>query len=247
MLSQKQELTVFNGLDLVIDGGSFVVIVGGSGCGKTTLLHLIAGLISPCEGTIFADYKPVEATSPARTILFQQPSLLPWLTVSENINFGCKLRGDTYKLEQRTQELVHLIGLDGFENTHPPELSTGMAQRVSLARALLGDPKVLLLDEPFASLDLVNRAKLQSKLTDTWRRQGFTAVLVTHDIDEALSLGQKILFLGGFPSSINAEITVNLPYPRDVTSTSFFEAKRDVINAFRKTMSLSDEEIRSEP
>lgn len=239
-LSQDRELTVFDGLNLVIEDGSFVVIIGESGCGKSTLLELISGLTFPCEGTILADHKPVECASPARTLLFQHPSLLPWLTVEENISFGCKLRGDTYKLAQRTHELIDLIGLKEFKHVHPPELSIGMAQRVSLARALIGDPRVLLLDEPFASLDLVNRTRLQEKLIQTWQEQKFTTILVTHDIDEAVSLGQKIIFMGGQPSSMTSSITIDLPYPRVMTDTRFFDAKREVLEKLHNTILSSD-------
>jgi len=243
-LSRKRELTVFDGLDLVIEDGSFVVIIGESGCGKSTLLELISGLTLPCEGTILADHKPINTASPARTLLFQHPSLLPWLTVEENINFGCKIRGDTYKLSQRTHELIELIGLQEFKDTHPPELSIGMAQRVSLARALIGDPRVLLLDEPFASLDLVNRTRLQENLVQTWQTQKFTAILVTHDIDEAVNLGQKIIFMGGQPASITSSIAIDLPYPRDVTDARFFEAKREVLEKLHHSI-LSPEPSRT--
>lgn len=236
LLSHHQTLSVFKNLDLVIEDGSFVVIVGESGCGKSTLLHLISGLSTPSEGSILADSQPAESTSPARTILFQHPSLLPWLTVEENISFGCKLRGDTYRIAERTKELIDLTGLTGFENIHPPKLSIGMAQRVSLARAFISDPRVLLLDEPFASLDLTNRSRLQTKLIEIWQQQKFTAVLVTHDLDEAVSLGQKVIFLGGQPATIISEICIDLPYPRDAKSNSFFNAKRQVLEAFQNTI-----------
>nr|MBF0223177.1 ABC transporter ATP-binding protein [Desulfobulbaceae bacterium] len=236
LLSHHQTLTVFDNLDLVIEDGSFVVIVGESGCGKSTLLHLISGLTSPTDGSILADSQLIESTAPTRTILFQHPSLLPWLTVEENIGFGCKLRGDTYKIAKRTRELVDLIGLNGFEKIHPPKLSIGMAQRVCLARAFISDPRVLLLDEPFASLDLTNRSRLQAKLIEIWQQQKFTAVLVTHDLDEAVSLGQKVFFLGGHPATITSTIDINLPYPRDAKSSSFFEAKRQVLEAFQNTI-----------
>lgn len=228
-LSHNQQLTLFSGLNLTIASGSFTVIIGESGCGKSTLLNLIAGLSQPTSGQVLADDREVVAPSPERTLIFQKPSLLPWLTVRENIAFGCTVRGDKKQLRERTQKYINLVGLNGFENIHPSELSVGMAQRVSLARALMAEVKVLLLDEPFGSLDTFNRSRLQGELIQIWQERRFTTILVTHDIDEALAVGQKIIFLGGRPCSVQSIYDIDLPYPRDISSHDFFQVRSKTI------------------
>jgi len=187
----------------------------------------------PTSGEILTDGKPVRGPSPDRSLLFQQPSLLPWLSVADNIVFGCRLRGDLNNLAERLAELMTMIGLVGFEDRHPVELSVGMAQRVCLARALIGRPKALLLDEPFGALDIFNRIRLQNELIQIWRHRPFTGVLVTHDIDEALVVAQKIIILGGRPTTALSVYTVDLPYPRDIASLSFFEARSQVLQKLR--------------
>lgn len=187
----------------------------------------------PTAGQILADNKSILGPSPDRSLLFQQPSLLPWLSVAENIVFGCRLRGEMDNLEDRLAELMKMIGLIGFEDRHPVELSVGMAQRVCLARALIGQPKALLLDEPFGALDIFNRIRLQNELIQIWRQRPFTGILVTHDIDEALVVAEKIIILGGHPATALSKYTVNLPYPRDIASLSFFEARSQVLQQLR--------------
>lgn len=216
-------------VDLLIEADSFTVILGESGCGKSTLLNLLSGLIKPTAGEILANGKPVLGPSPDRSLLFQQSSLLPWLSVTDNIAFGCRLRGDVDNLDERLAELITMIGLVGFEDRHPAELSVGMAQRVCLARALIGQPKALMLDEPFGSLDIFTRIRLQNELIQIWQQRPFTGILVTHDIDEALIVAQKIIILGGHPATAKSVHTVDLPYPRDISSLSFFEARRQIL------------------
>ena len=227
-LSRHRQLSVLNNIDLTIESGSFTVILGESGCGKSTLLSMIAGLIKPSSGEILVDGLPVAGPSPARTLLFQQPSLLPWLTVAENIAFGCRLRGDKEKLTERVQVLIEMIGLTGFANNHPPQLSVGMAQRVSLARALISKPEALLLDEPFSSLDTFNRVNLQEQLTQIWQHKKYTTLLVTHDLDEAMAVGQKIILLGGCPCEIHAEYDIESPFPRKTSSPSLLEIRQKI-------------------
>ena len=232
-LSRSKSLLVLAGLDLQIEEGSFTVILGESGCGKSTVLNLVAGLLPPTSGEILIDGMPVNGPSPERSILFQQPSLLPWLTVAENIAFGCRLRGELDDLADRVDAMIRMIGLVGFEDRHPAELSVGMAQRVCLARALIGKPKALLLDEPFGALDICNRIRLQNELLSIWQRERFTAILVTHDIDEALVVGRQVVVLGGRPATILSQHTVSLPYPRDIATPLFFETRSEILAELR--------------
>lgn len=228
-LSHNHQLSVFSDLNITIASGSFTVIIGESGCGKSTLLNLIAGLTQPSSGVILANGCEVTAPSPERTLLFQKPSLLPWLTVRENIAFGATVRGDKKNIKERIQKYINLVGLNGFEESHPSELSVGMSQRVSLARSLMAKVEVMLLDEPFGSLDTFNRSRLQNELIQIWKERQFTIILVTHDIDEALAVGQKIIFLGGRPCSVQSIYDIDLPYPRDISSNDFFQVRSKTI------------------
>lgn len=237
LLERERELPVFKGLDFVAESGSFTVLLGESGCGKSTLLSLLAGLMTPTLGEVRADREPVVGPAPQRSILFQQPSLLPWATVTENISFGCRLRGDTANLEGRVTDLIRIIGLVGFEDQYPAELSVGMAQRVCLARALIGRPRLLLLDEPFGFLDICNRTRLQDELISFWRQYKFTTILVTHDIDEALVAGERVIVLGGRPATVFSTHEVDLPYPRDIASQPFLALRTTILNQLRATTS----------
>lgn len=232
-LSQSRSQSVLEGIDFFVDSGCLTAILGESGCGKSTLLNLLAGLTKPTSGQILADGRPVSGPSPDRSILFQQPSLLPWLTVADNIAFGCRLRGQLDALQDKVEALMRMIGLVGFEDRHPAELSVGMAQRVCLARALIGQPSILLLDEPFGALDIFNRVRLQNELIHIWQLRRFTAILVTHDIDEALAVAEKIIILGGSPTKARSVYDVKLPYPRDIASQSFFEARSQILRLLR--------------
>jgi ABC-type nitrate/sulfonate/bicarbonate transport system ATPase subunit len=215
-LPDKSSIPVLQDIHMSVEEGDFVMILGESGCGKSTLLNIIAGLEPPTSGQILVDDKLITRPHPSLSLLFQQPSLLPWLNVIDNISFGCKLRKDTVNLDQRIKYFVDLIGLNGFENNYPHELSMGMACRVSLARALIGRPQVLLLDEPFVSLDTFNRTRMQQELINIWQKEQFTAVFVTHDIDESIILGNKVVLLGGKPCSIRKIIDIKTPYPRKI-------------------------------
>lgn len=227
-----RQVAALAAIDLTIEAGSSVVVLGESGCGKSTLLNIIAGLTPPTTGTITADGRPVTGPSPKRTILFQQPSLLPWLTTVENIVFGCRLRGER-GIAGRLRELIAMTGLTGFEHAHPSELSVGMAQRASLARALIANPEVLLLDEPFSSLDTIKRSHLQGELVTFWQRRGFSSVMVTHDIDEAAAVGERVVILGGRPARIVCELEIDLPFPRDIGSPQFFAVRTKILEQMR--------------
>ncbi|MCP4024165.1 MAG: ABC transporter ATP-binding protein, partial [Desulfobacteraceae bacterium] len=187
--SKKENHPVLKDITFSIEPGDFVIILGESGCGKTTLLNLLAGLERPTSGKILVDGNQIRGIHPSRSLLFQQPALIPWLSVQENVAYGCKLRGDTDKLDYRVHQFLEIMGIAGFAEALPSQLSLGMAQRVCLARALVGHPHVLLLDEPFASLDTFTQAHIQEELVNIWLSEQFTAVFVTHDIDEAIRLG----------------------------------------------------------
>ncbi len=233
-LPSDRRLTVLEDIAFTAEDGDFVVVVGESGCGKSTLLNLIAGLLPLTSGEIWADEDKVTGTHPSRSILFQQPSLLPWLNTEENIVFGCKLRGEMKDLEERSTQLIEIMGLSGFEKHRPNELSVGMAQRVCLARALMGHPKILLLDEPFGALDSMNRTRLQEELIEFWAVENFTVIFVTHDIDEAIVLGNKIVVLGGRPAHIIEVFENNMNYPRDTFLPAFFELRTEILDRLRQ-------------
>lgn len=223
---------VLEDITFTIEEGDFVMILGESGCGKSTFLNVLAGLLPISSGTIRVNGADIEGPHPSRSIIFQQPSLLPWLNVEENIVFGCEIREETQNLS-RVNQLIRIMGLSGFEKTYPPELSVGMAQRVCLARALIGNPEILLLDEPFTSLDTFSRTHLQEELMDFWQIENFTAVFVTHDIDEAILMGNKVVLLGGRPCRIIEHFDIDLKYPRDISHSAFFEIRTTILRKFK--------------
>lgn len=235
------QLNVLDNINLDIRQGEFLIILGESGCGKSTLLNLLAGMTAPTSGEILIDGKKVTNPHPSRILIFQQPSLLPWLNVKENIAFGCKIRGDKKDLEQRTRRYIELMGLLRVETVHPPELSLGMAHRVSLARALMGNPEILLLDEPFRSLDTFNSFRLSNELIDLWKQEHFTAVFVTHNIEEAVSLGSKIVLLSGRPTHVIDAFTVDLPHPRSATDQPFINLREQIFAKFKETFNRGGE------
>jgi ABC-type nitrate/sulfonate/bicarbonate transport system ATPase subunit len=210
-----QMLRALDEVSVVIPPRQFVTIIGPSGCGKTTLLRMIGGLVAPSAGTVFVDDRPVRGPGPERAMVFQQPALMPWANVLANVAYGLKLRGvDREQREARALEMIELVGLAGFHRALPRELSGGMQQRVGLARALVVDPSYLLMDEPFGSLDEITRRVMQAELLSIWSRQQKTAVFVTHSVDEAVLLSDRIIVLTPRPGRIAHNIVVDLPRPR---------------------------------
>ncbi|SDU30370.1 ABC transporter ATP-binding protein [Desulfobacula phenolica] len=224
---------VLKDISFSIDDGDFVIILGESGCGKTTLLNLLAGLELPTSGKIHVDGHQIRGIHPSRSMLFQQPTLIPWLNVKENVAYGCKLRGDTKELDYRVNQFLELMGIAGFSDAVPNQLSLGMAQRACLARALVGHPEILLLDEPFASLDTFTQAHIQEELVNLWLSEQFTAVFVTHDIDEAIRLGNKIILLAGEPANIIDIFKINTAYPRDRNASEFKKIRTKILERFK--------------
>jgi len=224
---------VLKDISFSIEAGDFVIILGESGCGKTTLLNLLAGLESPTSGSIYVDGQKIFGIHPSRSMLFQQPALIPWLNVRENVAYGCKIRGDTEELDYRVNQFLEIMGIVGFAESKPGQLSLGMAQRVCLARALVGHPRALLLDEPFASLDTFTQAHIQEELVNLWMSEQFTAVFVTHDIDEAIFLGNKIILLGGEPANITDTFEIKEDYPRNRNHPRFKEIRNKILKRFK--------------
>ncbi|WPB55794.1 ABC transporter ATP-binding protein [Xylophilus sp. GOD-11R] len=208
-------LQVLDGVDLQVQPGEFVALLGPSGCGKSTLLRLVAGLEPATAGHIAQDGEAITRPDPSRIVVFQDPTLYPWRTVWDNVALGPQARGLLKGArKQRVDDALKLVGLTEFAKAFPHQLSGGMAQRVALARALVNDPQLLVLDEPLGKLDSLTRLQMQSELVALWRREGFSALLVTHDVEEALFLAQRVVVFSDRPARIQAELKVDLPYPR---------------------------------
>ena len=213
-------------IDLDIDTGEFVALIGPSGCGKTTMLELAAGLETPTDGRVLLDGELITEPGPDRTLVFQEHHLFPWLRVRENVGSGLAFSGQKKReRRQRVDELLGAVGLSNFAEHLPHELSGGMRQRVALARALAVDPQVLLLDEPFAALDFQTRVLMQRFLLALWQRFSITAVFVTHHVDEALLLADRVVLVSAGPGRIVDEVTVTLPRPRDPNHPDFLKLR----------------------
>lgn len=214
-----------------VEDNEFCSILGHSGCGKTTLLTILAGFEHPSSGEALIDGKPVERPSWERAVIFQDYALFPWLTVYKNIAFGLEMKGvASGERERIVREHIQLVGLAGFEARYPHQLSGGMKQRVSIARALAVDPKVLLMDEPFAALDAQNRGMMQQEMVRIWQKERKTVILVTHSIEEAITLSDRIIVMTKRPGTVKANIEVDLPRPRDEDDPKVIALKKQVRN-----------------
>jgi NitT/TauT family transport system ATP-binding protein len=211
---EKRSLPVLQEIDFTVEPGEFIALLGPSGCGKSTLLRLAAGLEPPTEGTLLVDGIPIAGTDPGRTIMFQDPTLFPWRTVRANAQLGPEARGTLAVHAAKVEDALSLVGLSGFAEAYPHQLSGGMAQRASLARALVNEPRLLMLDEPLGKLDSLTRLAMQREIVALWERERFTALLVTHDVEEALLLADRVLVLSDRPARIRADIRVARPRPR---------------------------------
>jgi NitT/TauT family transport system ATP-binding protein len=210
------------GVDLDVQEGEFLCIVGPSGCGKSTFLQMVAGLEPVSEGTLRINGRAVQGPGADRGMVFQSYALFPWRTVMGNIEFGLEVKG--YNARERHEialRCAHNVGLRGFEQAYPSQLSGGMKQRVGIARALANDPEVLLMDEPFASVDAQTREMLQEEVLSIWRKANRTVLFVTHSVQEAVYLGSRIAVMTARPGRVKTIIDVDLPYPRDITSAEF--------------------------
>ena len=226
-----KNLSVLEDINLTIDDGEFVCLLGPSGCGKTTLLRLIAGLDNPTSGEIVANGEVVENPSGDRAVIFQQYSLFPWLTVLQNVTFGLEMSGGSKEENVKAAErYLKSVGLLEFKDSYPHELSGGMKQRVAIIRSLLNHSPILLMDEPFSALDMQNRHKLQEQLIGVWKRFENTIVFVTHDVDEAVYLADKIVLLDKNPGKIAEVISVDLERPRKRESQEFLEIQESIVD-----------------
>ncbi|WHZ59243.1 ABC transporter ATP-binding protein [Metabacillus hrfriensis] len=234
--SEKGHTHALKDITLSVKDGEFITIIGPSGCGKSTMLKIIAGLDTDLSGSVQIEGEEVKGPSIDKGFIFQEPRLFPWYTVEKNIaaNYSLHER-ETWK---KVKELIQLVKLDGFEKAYPKELSGGMAQRAAIARALLRNPKVLLLDEPFGALDAFTRSHMQEVLLDIWQKNRTTMLFVTHDIDEAIYLGDRVVIMNARPGSIRKTVTIDLPHPRKKTSRPFQEYRQLILNEFEKTEEL---------
>ncbi|MFC2974777.1 ABC transporter ATP-binding protein [Azotobacter bryophylli] len=210
----KTSLPVLNKVDLTLEPGESVALIGPSGCGKSTLLRLVAGLETPLAGQILADGQPIAAPDPSRILVFQDPTLYPWRTVWDNVALGLQARGLLDSQRARVDMALAKVGLIDFRDAYPRQLSGGMAQRAALARALVNEPRLLLLDEPLGKLDSLTRIAMQGELIRLWQQQRYSSLLVTHDVEEALLLCDRVLVFSNRPARILAELKVERDYPR---------------------------------
>jgi NitT/TauT family transport system ATP-binding protein/sulfonate transport system ATP-binding protein len=231
---RNKSLSVLEDISLSVKPGEFVSIVGSSGCGKSTLLKLIIGLENDFQGELLLDGIPITGTSLERGIVFQEHRLFPWLTVEQNIGIGLLNNTKLSESEKRqsVQEHLELVGLRDFSSAYPYQLSGGMSQRVAIARALVNRPEVLLLDEPFGALDAFTRIYLQEELQRIWEKEGITMILVTHDVEEAVYLGDRVVVMQPNPGRIKRIIDVPLARERNRTSAEFTAIKEEVLREF---------------
>ena len=224
------ESTIFENLNLEVEEGCFCCIVGPSGCGKSTLLRIIAGLYSPAGGQVLLEGRPLSLAGGEVGFVFQEDALFPWYTVEENIKFGLRSgKIDKDRWDDIIKHNLEKVGLSDYRRYYPRQLSGGMKQRVAIARVLAYKPRLLLMDEPFASLDSLNRNLLQSELINLWQKEKKTILFVTHNIDEAVFLAEKIVIMGHRPGRIKRVVDLNLPRPRNRTDTEFCRSRRMIL------------------
>ena len=227
----EENTQALSDINFKITDGEFLSIVGPSGCGKSTIMRLIAGLIFPTEGTVTLNGEIISAPDPERGMVFQKPTLFPWLTVEENLNFSAKMKRHklTSEYKAEAQRLLNLAGLSEFKKVFPHQLSGGMAQRLALIRTMINNPKVFLLDEPLGALDAFTRMNMQDEILKLWQRSKHMILMVTHDIDEALYLGTRVLVMAPRPGRVRADLKNDMPYPRKRTSNEFLQWRKTVL------------------
>ncbi len=226
---QGQRIGALRGANLTVAKGEFICLIGASGCGKSTLLRIVAGFETASAGDALMWGRPIEGPSPSRGMVFQDYGLFPWLTVRGNIGFGPAARGrPAAEVRETVARFIDLVGLNRFADAYPHQLSGGMKQRVAIARVLANDAEIVLMDEPFGALDAMTRERLQDELLDLWQRTGLTVLFVTHAIEEAIFLSNRVVVMSPGPGRIDTELTVALPRPRDVSAPDFNAIRRDL-------------------
>jgi ABC-type nitrate/sulfonate/bicarbonate transport system ATPase subunit len=220
----RKTIPVLEDLNLEVQDGEFICLVGPSGCGKSTLLNVMGGFLSPTAGSVKIDAEPVHGPDPRRILVFQDHGVFPWLTVEGNIGFGLSKLSDAER-KQRIAHYVQLVRLQGFEHTYPSDLSGGMKQRLQVARALAVNPDILYLDEPFGALDSVTRFIMRGELLRIWQTERRTIIFVTHDIDEAVQLADRVVVLSSRPAKIQDVLTIDIEHPRNLSSPRYLELR----------------------
>ena len=237
------KLVALENINLRVSAGEFLCIVGPSGCGKSTLLHLIAGLHSATAGSVLVDEKPVNGPGTDRILIFQELGLFPWLTVNQNVEFGMKMKGIARaERQEKTEYYLRLVHLAQFKDSYTHQLSGGMRQRVALARALATEPDVLLMDEPFAALDAQTRDLLHDELERIWAETGRTIIFVTHNVREAVRLGDRVALLTFRPGRVKREYPIDLPRPRHLEDVNVAQSAREILDDLREEINKSLEE-----
>ena len=234
------EIEALAPVDLAIPKSEFVCMIGASGCGKSTLLRIIAGFEEPTTGEVAIDGKPVTGPGSDRGMVFQDYALFPWMTVRQNISFGPRQRHlAREEIDRTTDEFVRMVGLERFADRYPNQLSGGMKQRVAIARVLANNANILLMDEPFGALDALTREQLQNELLQIWKRTGVTTIFVTHSVEEAVLLADRVLVMSAGPGKIDSDFRIDLPRPRDVSSPEFNALRRDVARRLTSHLALA--------
>lgn len=224
-----QFVHVLENINFDIRPGEFVCIVGPSGCGKSTMLNILGGFLKETRGDVKVEGKPVTGPDPGRIFVFQENGVFPWLTVEQNVGFGLLARPAADR-EQRVKHYIQMVGLTGFEKSYPRELSGGMRQRVEIARALAAEARVLYMDEPFGALDFLTRLKMRNDLIRIWQAEHKTVIFVTHDIEEAVQLADRVLVMSRRPATVQAEVVVDLPRPRDLDAPGYLETRDKIFS-----------------
>ncbi|CAD0263568.1 ABC transporter ATP-binding protein [Pseudomonas veronii] len=224
-----EHLPVLQRVSLDVAAGEFIALLGPSGCGKSTLLRLVAGLEPVDSGRLLADGEPISGPDPSRVVVFQDPTLYPWRRVWDNVALGLEAQGLLKTHAAKVDEALEKVGLSQFARAFPRQLSGGMAQRVALARALVNQPRLLILDEPLGKLDSLTRITMQKELIDLWQRQGYTALLVTHDVEEALLLANRVIVFSDRPATLQAQLTIERPYPRHRDDPYLVDLRRQIL------------------
>lgn len=226
---EGHKLPVLQRVSLEVEPGEFVALLGPSGCGKSTLLRLVAGLEGADSGSITADGVAITGPDPTRVVVFQDPTLYPWRRVWDNVALGLEAQGLLKTTKGKVDEALAKVGLTQFARAYPRQLSGGMAQRVALARALVNEPRLLILDEPLGKLDSLTRIAMQQELIDLWQRQGYTALLVTHDVEEALLLANRVIVFSDRPAQIKAELIIDRAYPRHRDDPYLVDLRKQIL------------------